>query len=67
MKNKIKRFLNNNNISFNDVITNLSHSKRILVNDFSQTNPYPSSIAINIKRDANDMERILNSIIENYF
>ena len=64
-KNKIKRFLNNNNISFNDVITNLSHSKRILVNDFSQTNPYPSSIAINIKRDANDMERILNSIIEN--
>lgn len=35
-----------------EVICGLPHQKRILINDFSITNPYPSAIAVNLERDA---------------
>ena len=50
-KQKIINFLNKENIKFKVVISNLMHAKRILINDFASSNPYPSSIAVNIPRN----------------
>lgn len=37
------------------LLTGMMHAKRILVNDFAETNPYPSAIAVNLIRNANDL------------
>jgi trehalose-6-phosphatase len=39
-------------IHFDRIIYGLRHAKRILVNDYAESNPYPSSVAINLKRDS---------------
>jgi hypothetical protein len=38
------------------LITEVHHSKRILINDFANTNPYPTAQAINIKRDDDNLK-----------
>ena len=45
---------------YDDIIFNLYHSKRYLINDYANTNPYPTAIAINLKRNSNELEKILN-------
>lgn len=42
-----------------ELIMNLPHAQRILINDFAQTNPYPSAISINIPRNANNLKDYL--------
>ena len=37
----------------------LNHSKRIIINDYSNSNPYKSCDAINLKRNADDLKEIL--------
>ena len=44
-------------------IMGLPHTRRILVNDFSSTNPYPSAISINLERDSKELSSILESLI----
>lgn len=41
------------NLGFTDfkLISGLPNTKRILINDFNEANPYPRAIAVNIKRD----------------
>lgn len=41
------------------LIMDLPHSKRILINDHSISNPYPTAIAINLKRNSEDLSEIL--------
>ena len=36
------------------ILYNVPHAPRILINDTSKTNPYPSAVAINVPRDDND-------------
>ena len=36
------------------VLYDIPHAPRVLINDTSKTNPYPSASAINIPRDDND-------------
>lgn len=43
-------------------VMGLPHSRRILVNDFSNTNPYPSAIAVNLERDSKLLSSILDSL-----
>lgn len=38
-----------------DLIMGIHHSRRVLVNDYARTNPFPSAVAINIKRDDNSL------------
>ncbi len=64
-KKHILQLLNNHKVKCKTIITDLMHAKRILVNDFAPTNPYPSSIAINIKRNDIGLSFILESIIKN--
>ena len=51
-KEKIASFLLEFNIKCHSIITDLPHSKRILINDFSKSNNYPSCEAINLPRDS---------------
>lgn len=46
-------------IPFDQLIMGLSHCKRYLINDYSETNPYPSSISMNIERNMENLNIIL--------
>ena len=47
-------------IPFDLLIMGLPHSQRILVNDFSATNPFPSCSSINVERNSNGLQNYLN-------
>lgn len=42
-------------IPYNELIMGLAHSKRIVINDFASSNPYPSCGAINISRNIDNL------------
>lgn len=46
-------------IPFDKLIMGLPHSQRIIINDFSNSNKYPSCSAINIQRNSEDLENYL--------
>jgi len=46
-------------IDYDCIITGCNHSKRVLINDFSNSNPYPSCEAINIPRDEDNLEEFV--------
>ncbi|WP_274361650.1 hypothetical protein [Paenibacillus thermotolerans] len=46
-------------IKYNDILFGLNHAKRIIINDYSATNPYPSCIALNMKRDSQELRELL--------
>ena len=48
---QFKAFLQENEIKYKTIICQCYHGKRIIVNDFSSTNPYPSCEAISIPRN----------------
>ena len=50
-RSELETLLNANGLYPTAIVMGLNHSARVLVNDFSPTNPYPSAIAINIPRD----------------
>ena len=60
--NKVKKVLNKFKIKYSKIITGLNHSRRILVNDFANTNPYPSSIAINTERNSEELASIFSNL-----
>ncbi len=41
------------------LIMEIHHTKRVLINDYANSNPYPSAVAINIKRDSEDLGDML--------
>lgn len=58
-KDKILGFLQEHNINCDQVITDLPHCQRVLVNDFAGTNPYPSAIAINLPRNCDYLNEFI--------
>ena len=46
-------------IKYHDIIFDLYHSKRIVINDYTKSNPYKSCDAINLKRDSADLKEML--------
>jgi len=38
-----------------DLVMGLPHAKRVLINDFAPTNPYPTSIAVNLPRNSDNL------------
>ena len=63
-KKNIQNILKKFNIKAKYILTDLLHAKRALINDFSETNPFPSSIAINLERDSNKLSSILINILK---
>ena len=49
---EFKLYLNSNKITYKTIISGCNHNKRIIINDHSLTNPYPSCIAISVPRNA---------------
>lgn len=49
-------------IKYHQLIMGLQHSPRVLVNDFSSSNNYPTSISINIPRNSNNLYKYLGRI-----
>lgn len=54
---KFKEYLKKEKIKYKTIIAGCNHSKRIIVNDFANTNPFPSCDSISVAR---------NSILKNY-
>ena len=46
-------------VKYHRIIYGLLHSQRILINDFANSNPYPSAVAINIRRDIDQLDDYL--------
>ena len=44
-------FLEQQGIKYKTIVHSCFHSKRIIINDFASTNPFPSCIAINVPRN----------------
>jgi len=63
-KKNIRNVLKKYQIKPKYILTDLQHSKRVLINDFAETNPFPSSIAINLERDTSTLSRILVNLIK---
>ncbi len=63
-RNYIKNLLKKFNIKPKYILTNLLHAKRALINDFSETNPFPTSIAINLDRDTKKLSTILTNLLK---
>ena len=47
--------LKDKNIPYDVLIMGLQHSKRVIINDFATSNPYPSCSSINILRNSNNL------------
>jgi hypothetical protein len=46
-------------VKYKSLLMGLNHSKRIIINDYSKSNPYKSCDAINLKRNSDDLKEIL--------
>lgn len=49
-------------LKYHDIIFEIPHAQRILVNDYSRTNPYPSAEAINLPRNAALLDQMLAAV-----
>ena len=54
-----ERQLQDLGIHYDYLLMGLYHSKRIVINDYSKSNPYKSCDAINLKRDSDELREIL--------
>ena len=52
--------LRRNGIKYDQILFNLPHAQRIIVNDFTKSNPYRSCDSINIARDEESLENYFN-------
>lgn len=48
--------LQTNGIPYDMLIMELPHSQRIIINDFAKSNPYPSCTAVNLERNADNLD-----------
>ena len=62
-KKRLEQFFSEHGIEVHQFVFGLPHCKRVIVNDFSNTNLYPSAIAINITRDTNTLKSYLEHLI----
>lgn len=51
--------LKDNGVKYHKIVFGLNHGKRIIINDYSTTNPYPSCDAINLARNSATLDQLL--------
>lgn len=56
-----RKLLNELGFTNYELIMEVNHSKRILINDFAQSNPYPSAEAINLKRNSDTLPEYIKN------
>lgn len=47
------------NVKYHQIVFNMMHAQRILINDYSNTNKYPSAVSINLKRNDDNLIELL--------
>ena len=55
----LEKAFNEEGIYPDSFLMGLPHARRVLINDFSNSNQYPTAISINIKRDSGDLPSYL--------
>jgi hypothetical protein len=55
--------LNRIGLKYHRILFGLLHAKRILINDFSRTNPYRSCDAINLSRNSSNLVEMIRNLI----
>jgi hypothetical protein len=63
-KKYLKEVFSSFNIKIDSFLFDLPHCQRILVNDYFETNPFPSALSINIERDNDNLDEYLNKILK---
>ena len=58
-KEKTIQQLKEHEIPYDNILFGLLHCRRYLINDYSNTNPYPTSISVNLKRNDNNLKDLL--------
>ena len=46
-------------LKYDQLVMGIGNGKRIIINDFSNSNPYPACLAINIERNKEDLKKML--------
>ena len=59
-----ERELSRLELRYSKLIMDLPHSRRILVNDYAPTNPFPSAIAINLERNSEKLDVLFHETAE---
>lgn len=59
MRDATIKEMKDNGIMYDELIMNLPHCKRVVINDFAKSNPYPSCDSINIPRNSNNLRDYL--------
>ena len=54
--------LRDKGVKYDRLIMGLPHCQRVIVNDFAQSNPYPSCVAINIERDSGNISKYMENL-----
>jgi hypothetical protein len=63
-KNYLEKKLAEFSVYPDKYVMDLPHTRRILINDFSSSNPFPTAISINLERDSKLLSSILDSVSE---
>lgn len=62
----VSKILKKFNLIPDQYVMGLPHTKRYLINDFTNSNPYPSAISININRNSDELEKLLKPVLEDF-
>lgn len=54
-------------VKYHQLIMNLNHSARVIINDFSNSNPFPAAISVNVPRDSDKLSDYIKDYQENIF
>lgn len=49
-------------LSWHATLFGINHARRVLINDFASSNPYPSAVAINNPRDADTLDLLVSTV-----
>jgi hypothetical protein len=60
----VEGVLEENGVKVDAHLFGLPHTKRILINDFSRTNPYPTALAINLERNARNLDEYIDHLVK---
>lgn len=60
----LKKIFKEHKVVVKKYIFNLPHCQRVIINDYSQSLPYPSSLSINLERNSKSLEYLLGSLLK---
>ena len=58
-RKKLEKSLRDQGLQWYQIVMGCLHSQRVLINDYAASNPYPSSVAVSIQRDLDNLRSYL--------